>query len=121
MPILVPLWSLQTDFASQTDFEVVHPLLVCTYTNVAVDNLVEGLVNVGLKPLRIGSMENSRSSLREHTLEYKFGQHPNKPDYDRVLEELKKNNEIIMDTRRLLKAKMSSEGGKYWASTIGER
>ncbi|KIY47635.1 P-loop containing nucleoside triphosphate hydrolase protein [Fistulina hepatica ATCC 64428] len=36
-------------------FQVPHPLLVCTYTNVAVDNLVEGLADVGVRPLRIGT------------------------------------------------------------------
>ena len=35
-------------------FEVPQPLMICTYTNVAVDNLVEGLMKAGLKPLRVG-------------------------------------------------------------------
>ncbi|KAH8831193.1 P-loop containing nucleoside triphosphate hydrolase protein [Flagelloscypha sp. PMI_526] len=37
-------------------FQVPHPLLVCTYTNVAVDNLVEGFVKAGLNPVRVGSV-----------------------------------------------------------------
>ena len=40
---------------SQREFDVAIPLLVCTYTNVAVDNLVEGLVAGGLHPVRVGS------------------------------------------------------------------
>jgi hypothetical protein len=39
----------------QKDFDVAIPLLVCTYTNVAVDNLVEGLAAAGLHPIRVGA------------------------------------------------------------------
>jgi hypothetical protein len=37
-----------------------QPILVCTFTNVAVDNLVEGLAKAGVKPLRVGSRGNIR-------------------------------------------------------------
>ncbi|KAG5646157.1 hypothetical protein DXG03_004210 [Asterophora parasitica] len=60
-------------------FEVPHPILVCTYTNVAVDNLVEGLVSAGVKALRVGSGSSVRSSLVSHTLDYQLSIHPLAP------------------------------------------
>ncbi|GLB44126.1 putative P-loop containing nucleoside triphosphate hydrolase protein [Lyophyllum shimeji] len=56
-------------------FEVPQPILVCTYTNVAVDNLVEGLIASGVKALRVGSGSNVRSSLIQHTLDHKLANH----------------------------------------------
>lgn len=60
-------------------FEVPHPILVCTYTNVAVDNLVEGFVNAGVKPLRVGYNGNVRSSVIEYSLDSKLSKHPLHP------------------------------------------
>ncbi|EEB91721.1 hypothetical protein MPER_09875, partial [Moniliophthora perniciosa FA553] len=60
-------------------FQVPEPLLVCTYTNVAVDNLVEGLANAGLRPLRASSAGKVKPALQEHTLEWKMLQHPSQP------------------------------------------
>jgi len=62
----------------------VHPILVSTYTNVAVDNLVEGFAAVGVKPLRIAFGGKVKPSLLEHTLDYKFDRHPLKPEVDRL-------------------------------------
>lgn len=62
-----------------------HPILVCTYTNVAVDNLVEGLVSSGVKALRVGFGGNVRSSLIEHTLDYKLETHPLQPTLARLV------------------------------------
>ncbi|KAH7882136.1 P-loop containing nucleoside triphosphate hydrolase protein [Phlebopus sp. FC_14] len=73
----------------KTHFEVHHPILVCTYTNVAVDNLVEGLATAGVKPLRVGYGGKVKSSLAQHTLDYKLEQHPLKPKVEKLLEEQK--------------------------------
>jgi hypothetical protein len=64
-----------------------HPLLVCTYTNVAVDNLVEGFVAAGVKPLRVGYGGKIKASLHEHTLDAKLEAHPLKAKADQVLKE----------------------------------
>lgn len=64
-----------------------HPLLVCTYTNVAVDNLVEGFVAAGVKPLRVGYGGKIKPSLYEHTLDAKLEAHPLKSLADNVLKE----------------------------------
>ena len=64
-----------------------HPILVCAYTNAAVDNLVEGFAGVRLKPLRVGFRGKIKDSLTEHTLDYKLDQHPLKSKVDRLLEE----------------------------------
>ncbi|KAF5353493.1 hypothetical protein D9756_008080 [Leucocoprinus leucothites] len=57
-------------------FEVPFPILVCTYTNVAVDNLLEGFGNAGLKPLRVGFNACLRESLKEYSLDEKLAKHP---------------------------------------------
>ncbi|KAL1743074.1 P-loop containing nucleoside triphosphate hydrolase protein [Schizophyllum fasciatum] len=71
-------------------FEVPQPLMICTYTNVAVDNLVEGLVNAGLKPLRVGFGGKVQAELMEHTMDYKLSQHPARPAIDAAQEERQK-------------------------------
>ncbi|KAF8901061.1 AAA domain-containing protein [Gymnopilus junonius] len=68
-------------------FEVPQPLLVCTYTNVAVDNLVEGFANVGVKPLRIGYNGNVRQSCLPHSLDYKLEQHPLHPSLTSLMKD----------------------------------
>jgi superfamily I DNA and/or RNA helicase len=68
-------------------FEVHHPLLVCTYTNVAVDNLVEGFATAGVKPLRVGFAAKIKSSLHEYTLDAKLEAHPLKPKVDQLVKE----------------------------------
>ncbi|KAG9311016.1 P-loop containing nucleoside triphosphate hydrolase protein [Chiua virens] len=70
-------------------FEVHHPILVCAYTNVAVDNLVESFADAGLKPLRIGFRGKIKDTLTKHTLDYKLEQHPLKPKVDVLLEKKK--------------------------------
>ncbi|KIK92239.1 hypothetical protein PAXRUDRAFT_830143 [Paxillus rubicundulus Ve08.2h10] len=73
----------------KTHFEVHHPVLVCTYTNAAVDNLVEGFGAAGVKPLRIGFRGKIKESLAEYTLDYKLDQHSLKPKVDKLLQEQK--------------------------------
>jgi len=52
-----------------------------------VDNLVEGLAKVGVKPLRVGFSGNVRKSLLEHSLDYKLEQHPLYPVLIQTVEE----------------------------------
>jgi hypothetical protein len=61
--------------------------MVCTYTNVAVDNLVEGFVTAGLDPVRIGYGQ-IKSTLQEHSFEFKIEKHPLYPKYKVRLREL---------------------------------
>lgn len=63
--------------------------MVCTYTNVAVDNLVEGFVTAGLDPVRIGYGQ-IKSTLQEHSFEFKIERHPLYPKYKAVSERLEK-------------------------------
>ncbi|KAI0077675.1 P-loop containing nucleoside triphosphate hydrolase protein [Panus rudis PR-1116 ss-1] len=69
-------------------FEVPHPVLLCTYTNVAVDNLVEGLLSAGLKPLRVGFGGRVEEALRQTTLDHKLSMHPLKGRYDTTLKQI---------------------------------
>ncbi|KAI0790892.1 P-loop containing nucleoside triphosphate hydrolase protein [Abortiporus biennis] len=67
----------------KTHFEIPHPILLCTYTNVAVDNLVEGLLKAGLKPLRVGyhAVASSSSSTVDTK---KLEEHPLKEEFDKI-------------------------------------
>ncbi|KAK7031328.1 P-loop containing nucleoside triphosphate hydrolase protein, partial [Favolaschia claudopus] len=78
---------IQTIKLLKVHFEVPHPLLVCTYTNVAVDNLVEGLAASGVRPLRIGSAGQAKASIVEHTLDHKIELHPLKPTLDKLIKD----------------------------------
>ena len=53
-----------------------HPILVCTYTNAAVDNLVEGLVKAGLQPLRICPDGRVKETLLPFSLTGRLKVHP---------------------------------------------
>ncbi|KZT59581.1 P-loop containing nucleoside triphosphate hydrolase protein [Calocera cornea HHB12733] len=78
-------------------FEVPEPLLVATYTNVAVDNLVGGIVAAGLKALRVGGEElPQRPGLENHTLEVKIAAHP----LQRQVEKLEKSIDQLAEKRR---------------------
>src|SRR5882757_9380800 len=87
MACCLPRWS--SDVFSKKRFAVVHPIMVCTYTNVAVDNLVEGFVAAGLDPVRVGYGQ-IKPTLREHSLEFKIERHPLYPKYEIVSENLEK-------------------------------
>ncbi|KAF7297208.1 hypothetical protein MIND_00953900 [Mycena indigotica] len=84
-------------------FEVPHPLLVCTYTNVAVDNLVEGLAAAGLKPLRIGFAGQVRDSLHPHTMDFKLERHSLKATFDTIIKKQSEQSNYV----RELSEKMS--------------
>lgn len=81
-----------------------HPILVCAYTNAAVDNLVEGFAAAGLKPLRIGFRGKIKDSLTKHTLDYKLDQHPLKPKVDRFLEEKSAAEKKRLDLTKKIEA-----------------
>lgn len=101
-------------------FVIPVPVLLCTYTNVAVDNLVEGLVQQTsyvelpgrarpkpLQPLRIGSAGKVRPSLEPHTLDAKLATHPLAPELEKVRERIsslvKKRKELMVRIRETRK------------------
>ena len=47
------------------------PILATSDSNIAVDNLLEGLANAGVRALRVGRPESIRSDLLEHSLDMK--------------------------------------------------
>jgi hypothetical protein len=71
----------------QADFEVPVPILVCTYTNMALDHIVEGLVERGLKPLRVGLDAKVRPPLKEYVLEAYLDRHPRRNELERIVRE----------------------------------
>lgn len=92
----------------KVSFQVPQPLLVCTYTNVAVDNLVEGLAKAGLKPLRAASAGKTKASLAQWTLEYQIEQHPNYPKWKDLDSRAKK----LVDEIKELRVKIRKFEGK---------
>lgn len=64
-----------------------QPILICAYTNATVDNLVEGLVAKGLKPLRVGSEERVREDLKEWTLQAQYETHKKWDEYSALKKE----------------------------------
>ncbi|KAH9993020.1 AAA domain-containing protein [Russula vinacea] len=71
----------------KADFEVPVPILVCTYTNMALDHIVEGLVGRGLKPLRVGLDAKVQPALKEYVLEAYLDRHPRRNDLERLVRE----------------------------------
>ena len=63
------------------------PILVCTYTNMALDHIVEGLVGRGLKPLRVGLDAKVRPALKDYVLEAYLEKHPRRRDLERLVRE----------------------------------
>ncbi|PVF95111.1 P-loop containing nucleoside triphosphate hydrolase protein [Serendipita vermifera] len=60
----------------KSHFKILEPLLVCAYTNVALDNLVESIQAVDLKPLRIGIDAKMPDELKEWSFEGWIRKHP---------------------------------------------
>jgi hypothetical protein len=54
----------------------IGPILVTAYTNIAVDNILEGLLNNGIHALRVGSPVKVTDKLRRATLIAKIEEHP---------------------------------------------
>ncbi|KAG6902936.1 hypothetical protein C0995_009328 [Termitomyces sp. Mi166 len=84
-------------------FEVPHPILVCTFTNVAVDNLVEGLVQSGVKALRVGSGTSVRSSITQYTLDHKLSEHPSAPRLQSIVKDIDDLTRKIDDLKKRLR------------------
>ncbi|MFO7814694.1 MAG: IGHMBP2 family helicase [Halanaerobiales bacterium] len=68
-------------------------ILATADSNVAVDNLVERLVNSGTEVLRLGHPIRVTPLLRKHTLDYKILEHPN---YKKA-EELREEAQELLD------------------------
>lgn len=84
-------------------FKVHQPILICTYTNAAVDNLVEGLVNAGLQPLRISPDGRVKESLLPFSLKGRFDGHPLHSEF---LELKQQANEQRKKLRAIRKGRM---------------
>jgi superfamily I DNA and/or RNA helicase len=65
----------------------VGPILASAESNVAVDNLLEGLLDLGVKAVRIGRPVKVRENLRDATLDAQLENHPLQDELDYVREE----------------------------------
>lgn len=101
-------------------FSVPHPILVCTYTNVAVDNLLEGFAAGGMKPLRVGLEIARKEELEQFMFEWQFDRHRLKPKYD----ELQAQKAVLQDEiKGLLKDIGRTKNAKKarWKGMVGEQ
>ncbi|KAH6904509.1 P-loop containing nucleoside triphosphate hydrolase protein [Coprinopsis sp. MPI-PUGE-AT-0042] len=89
---------LETIKLLKSHFRIPHPILVCTYTNVAVDNLVEGFVSMNLKPIRVGYPASVRPSLQPYTLQVKMMEHDL---YPKCAELRTESDKLVAETTRL--------------------
>ncbi|KAI0341280.1 P-loop containing nucleoside triphosphate hydrolase protein [Trametopsis cervina] len=84
----------------KTHFRVPHPILICTYTNAAVDNLLEGLIaSSTIRPLRVGAAGQMKVSLSPYGLENQIAAHPRAAD----LEQIRKQIEALRLKKQVLK------------------
>lgn len=95
---------------------------MCTYTNVAVDNLVEGFVRQGLKPLRVGFEGKAKEEFEGYLLEYQFDNHPLQLPFQKIIEEIQELSRRIRDLssqiRKLKEA--SSFSSRNMQERVGE-
>jgi regulator of nonsense transcripts 1 len=61
-------------------------ILAVADSNVAVDNLLEGLLSLGVRAVRLGQPVKVRESLREATMDARMEEHPLRRDLDHLLE-----------------------------------
>ena len=64
-------------------------MLATAESNVAVDNLLEGLLDLGVKALRIGRPVKVRESLRSATLDAVLEHHPKQEELAFLQDELR--------------------------------
>ena len=76
-------------------------ILATAESNVAVDNLLQGLLELGINAVRIGKPVKVRENLRKATLDYNINNHP-------LNEEL----EIIQDENRAIQIQLPKLRGK---------
>ena len=77
------------------------PILACAESNVAVDNLLEGLIDIGVKAVRIGKPVKVRETLRNSTLDALAEQHPLQEE----IEYIKQQNDELRKNLSSLKGK----------------
>ncbi|KAI0030729.1 AAA domain-containing protein [Vararia minispora EC-137] len=90
---------IQALTVTKREFDVALPVLVCTYTNVAVDNLVEGFSQAGLNPVRVGSEGMIRETLQRHSLQAQLSVHPDIKQLDVLSADLAKTEKRLNDSR----------------------
>jgi hypothetical protein len=94
--------------------------LVCTYTNVAVDNLVEGFAASGLNPLRVGFAGRVPAPLHPYTLDARIELHPLKKDIDKLKADIISLEKRIADTTERRDTTKDMIGRAKLADRIGE-
>ena len=68
--------------------EGLGPILACADSNVAVDNLLEGLLDLGVRAVRTGRPVKVRAALREATVDARLAEHPDNDELDAIRAEI---------------------------------
>jgi hypothetical protein len=89
----------------QQHWKIPHPVLVCAYTNAAVDNLAMGLADKGLRTLRFGVSSRIHDDLNDLTMEHHMSSHPLAPAFDACVRRL-----VALDSERAFDVK--GQGGE---------
>ena len=76
----------------------VGPILATADSNVAVDNLLQGLIDKGIRAIRIGQPVKVREQLRDATLIAQMSMHSMNDDIDAIMSE---NSQIKRDLNKL--------------------
>ncbi|KAK9316026.1 P-loop containing nucleoside triphosphate hydrolase protein [Lipomyces starkeyi] len=74
-------------------FKINVAILVSGFTNMAVDNLLDGLTRCGISGLRVGQSLRVREDLRTKTVDYQFEMHPLSKEYEETRELIRVMNE----------------------------
>lgn len=74
------------------------PALASAFSNVAVDQMLAGLIKWGINAVRIGDPERVNSDLIRHTMKYREENHPLAPELFQLRENLKVIRSRVGDT-----------------------
>jgi len=80
-----------------------RPALASAFSNVAVDQMLAGLIKWGVNAVRIGDPERVNSDLIRHTMKYREENHPLAPELFQLREKLKMIRSRFGDTPQNLK------------------
>lgn len=96
-------------------YEIPHPILLTSHTNVAVDNLAQGCKETGLNVVRAGPTARVRDAIMDITLEGRMEKHPSKGALDRTEAQ---RVSTVLELQKAQKFVHAQKQGKYERNSI---